>query len=110
MTDCQESGGCRDEQIQRIYEYLDGALSAEDIEDICTHLNECETCAREYDLECVIRSAVKRSCCEPAPDELKQSILHRIDSLRDSTESTEHDHSGLGTQKPSDPTDRPMAS
>ncbi len=109
MTDCQETGGCREDKIHRIYEYLDGALSAEDIEDICKHLNECETCAREYDLECVIRSAVKRSCCEPAPEELKQSILARIDSLRGGADSSEHDHSALGVAG-DDASGRPLAS
>lgn len=109
MTDCQETGGCREDKIHRIYEYLDGALSAEDIQDICTHLNECESCAREYDLECVIRSAVKRSCCESAPDELKHSILERIDSLRDSSETSQHDHSSLGGYG-DDASGRPLAS
>lgn len=108
MTDCHENGGCREDKIQSMYEYLDGALSPEDIEDICAHLNECELCAREYDLECLIRSAVKRSCTESAPEELKQSILAKIDVLRDSSESSAHDHTGLGGHE--DSRHRPMAS
>ena len=26
MSDCKNTGGCREEQMQRIYEYLDGAF------------------------------------------------------------------------------------
>ena len=95
MSDCQDSGGCRDEQMRRIYEYLDGALSTEDLEDIGAHLEGCETCSREYDLECLIRSSVKRSCCEPAPETLKHSILERIDDLRASPETASHGHEEL---------------
>lgn len=92
MSDCKNSGGCREDQMQRIYQYLDGALSPEDIAEIREHLDGCSTCAREYDLECLIRSAVKRTCTEPAPEELKDSILQRIDHLRASPETASHGH------------------
>jgi len=68
--------------MQRIYEYLDGALTREDIADIKTHLAECPECTEEYDLECLIRTMVKRSCTEAAPDNLKASILDRIHSIK----------------------------
>ena len=50
-----------------IYEYLDGVLTGEDIDEIHGHLLECPECAREYDLECIIRTVVRRSCAERAP-------------------------------------------
>lgn len=80
MTTKPCDNGCTDERIQRIYEYLDGALTTEDLAEIHEHLTDCADCEREYNLECVIRSVVKRSCCETAPDELKRSILARIDA------------------------------
>ena len=79
MTETPCSNGCTDERIQRIYEYLDGALTTEDLEEIHAHLTGCSECEREYNLECVIRSVMKRSCSETAPDQLKRSILARID-------------------------------
>ncbi|MCD1145705.1 mycothiol system anti-sigma-R factor [Kocuria sp. LUK] len=82
MADCESLGGCTDERIRRIYEYLDGVLPADDLEDIHGHLRECPACAREYDLECVIRSVVRRSCSETAPADLKVSILARIHAQR----------------------------
>lgn len=93
MPNCKNSAGdCREEQMHRIYDYLDGALSAQDIEEIRAHLDECETCAREYNLECLIRTSVRRSCSEQAPEELKSSILDRIDALRSSPETASHGH------------------
>ncbi|MDJ0358115.1 mycothiol system anti-sigma-R factor [Paenarthrobacter sp. PH39-S1] len=82
MSDCQSLGDCDDSRIARIYEYLDGALSCDDLAEIKTHLDSCPDCAEEHDLECVIRSVVKRSCKEAAPENLKAAILDRIHQSR----------------------------
>jgi anti-sigma factor (TIGR02949 family) len=68
--------------MQRIYEYLDGALTRSDLAEIKQHLDECPECAEQYDLECVIRKVVKRSCTEAAPENLKNAILERIHTIR----------------------------
>lgn len=81
--ECLKIGDCEDTRVQRIYEYLDGALSHEDIEEVREHLAECENCHAEHDLECIIRSVVKRSCSEKAPDQLKSSIISRINRIQD---------------------------
>lgn len=78
MGDCQSLGDCDDERVGRIYEYLDGALSRDDLSEIKAHLDSCEDCAHQYDLECVIRTVVKRSCKEAAPETLKAAILARL--------------------------------
>ena len=82
MADCESSGCCTDERIRLIYEYLDGVLPADDLDEIHGHLLECPECAREYDLECVIRSVVRRSCAETAPADLRVSILARLHGAR----------------------------
>ena len=64
MSDCQGLGDCDDARMQRIYEYLDGALTRDDIAEIKDHLDSCPECLEQYDLECVIRVMVKRSCTE----------------------------------------------
>lgn len=81
MNDCQSLGDCEDSRVQKIYEYLDGALSCDDLAEIKNHLDTCADCAGEHDLECVIRSVVKRSCTEAAPENLKASILERIHAV-----------------------------
>ena len=40
MSDCQGLGDCDDARMQRIYEYLDGALTRDDIAEIKHHLDE----------------------------------------------------------------------
>ena len=82
MSDCESLGNCADSRIERLYEYLDGALSHQDLVDIKDHLDDCPQCAEQHDLECVIRSVVKRSCTEVAPSTLKTSILDRISQLK----------------------------
>ncbi|MCW1249379.1 mycothiol system anti-sigma-R factor [Acaricomes phytoseiuli] len=82
MSDCQSLGDCQDERVQRIYEYIDGALSPEDVAQIKAHLDNCPDCAGEYDLECLIRAVIKRSCAEVAPEKLKSSILERIHAMK----------------------------
>ena len=82
MSDCQSLGDCDDTRIARIYEYLDGALSCDDLAEIKAHLDSCPDCAGEHDFECVIRSVVKRSCKEAAPENLKAAILERIHRTR----------------------------
>ncbi|GAA1663459.1 hypothetical protein GCM10010977_02110 [Citricoccus zhacaiensis] len=80
--DCQKIGDCEDARIQRLYEYLDGALTHQDLEEVKNHLGECTDCSHEYDLECIIRSVVKRSCSEKAPSTLKVSIMARISEIK----------------------------
>ncbi|PRB44281.1 mycothiol system anti-sigma-R factor [Arthrobacter sp. MYb23] len=82
MSDCQGLGDCDDTRMQRIYEYLDGALTREDLTEIKRHLDTCGECAEQYDLECLIRTMVKRSCTESAPENLKNSILDRIHAIK----------------------------
>ena len=82
MSDCHSLGDCEDSRIVRLYEYLDGALSLEDLNDVKNHLEHCDECAQEYDLECIIRSVVRRSCREVAPETLKSRIMGRISEIR----------------------------
>ncbi|MBG6181328.1 mycothiol system anti-sigma-R factor [Arthrobacter sp. CAN_A1] len=82
MSDCESLGDCADSRIERLYDYLDGALSHDDLVEIKNHLEDCPECAEEHDLECVIRSVVKRSCTEVAPTTLKTSILDRISQIK----------------------------
>lgn len=88
--DCEQIGDCEDSRIQRLYEYLDGALTLQDLDEVRAHLEECDECTRAYDLECIIRSVVRRSCCEKAPEQLKVRIMTRISEIRVETTHTGH--------------------
>ena len=65
-----------------IYQYLDGALGAEDLAEVKTHIQNCAACQSEHDLELIIRDVVKRSCEEKAPHSLKTKIMQRIEQLK----------------------------
>lgn len=80
--DCQKLWDCADARLERLYEYLDGALSWDDLSAVQDHLASCQECSAQYDLECIIRSVVKRSCTEAAPQDLKSRIMIRIDEVR----------------------------
>lgn len=68
-----------EERLERIYQYIDDPLSCQDLEELQNHLQECPGCAKEYDLECIIRQAVRRTCKETAPISLKDRIMGFID-------------------------------
>lgn len=80
--DCYSLGDCADSRLVRIYDYLDGALTLDDIKDVKRHLECCPECTEQYDLECIIRSVVRRSCQEHAPNQLKDKIMVRISQIR----------------------------
>ena len=75
-TDCSEA-------LLRVYEYLDGEMSADDCRKIQAHLDDCGPCLRQYNLDQALKAVIKRSCaCEEAPLELRTTILTRITMIR----------------------------
>ncbi len=80
--DCGENGACTETRMTSIYQYLDGALEADDLAEVKAHIDNCPECQSERDLELIIRDVVKRSCEEKAPQSLKTKILTRIKQLK----------------------------
>jgi mycothiol system anti-sigma-R factor len=70
------------EVLDRVYEYLDGELHGEQRHEIKHHLEECAPCLKEFGLEEAVKSIVKRSCSDPAPDELRSKVMQRINLVR----------------------------
>ena len=67
------------EALLRIYEYLDGEMSAADCAKIRAHLDECGPCFAQYDVDTTMKAMIKRACgCEPAPESLRETIMTRI--------------------------------
>lgn len=75
-------GDCPEARMERIYQYLDGALESHDFVEVKAHIQACTDCQSEHDLEVIIRDVVKRSCDEKAPHTLKTKIMLRIDYLK----------------------------
>ena len=75
-TDCREV-------LVRVYEYVDGEMTPEDVARIRQHLSECDPCLVEYHLDVALKALVRRSCgCEAAPEDLRRRILVKITEVR----------------------------
>ena len=58
--------------------YLDGSLSADEVQEAERHLEQCSWCAKRYRFEERLRHFVRVATAEPMPPELKA----RLASLR----------------------------
>ena len=66
------------EVLDRVYEFIDDELPTADCAKIKHHLEECGPCLREFGIEEEVKSVVKRSCSDPAPESLRVKVLMRI--------------------------------
>lgn len=82
MEKTEDCGGnpCS-KKLKSIYEYLDGALSADEIQKLQEHLDHCARCAEARDLEVLVRAKIKSSCMQQAPETLKAKLMHHIDEF-----------------------------
>ncbi|NRQ36019.1 mycothiol system anti-sigma-R factor [Nonomuraea sp. NN258] len=75
-TDCREV-------LDKVYSYLDGELTENDVVEIRVHLDECSPCLKEYDLDKAIKALVAKHCgCDPVPADLRSKVLDRIAQVR----------------------------
>jgi mycothiol system anti-sigma-R factor len=78
---------CRD-ILGRVYEYLDGEMTEDDMAKVRHHLDECHPCLTQYELNTALKALLRRGCaCEPAPRELRARILVRIAQVRKGLEA-----------------------
>ena len=76
--------------LHRMMEYLDGEMAPDDTRALAQHLAGCAPCLAEHDLDQVLRELVQRSCaCEPAPPQLRATIMQRITTICDNGSWTE---------------------
>ncbi|HJR63442.1 MAG TPA: mycothiol system anti-sigma-R factor [Gemmatimonadaceae bacterium] len=82
MSDPQPSGPCSwtcAEVVQRMYEFLDGELTAEVDERIREHLAVCRRCYPEFEHERVfLRFLERRAQIEKAPPALRRRIFQAL--------------------------------
>ncbi|MFL6071675.1 MAG: mycothiol system anti-sigma-R factor [Actinomycetes bacterium] len=76
--------------LEAVYLYIDGELSAEVIDSIRVHLDECSPCLREYGIEQEVKALIARCCSETAPETLRASVLRRIQVVRTEISTTEY--------------------
>jgi mycothiol system anti-sigma-R factor len=81
QTDCGEV-------LNQVFEYLDGELTDSDVAKIQEHLDECNPCLREHDLDLALKALVRRSCAERAPQDLRARIMMQITEITRSGQIT----------------------
>lgn len=70
---------CCEDYLDHLAEYLDGELTAHDVEALKAHLESCPPCLTAYQRDALLKALVQRSCRgEHAPTELRASIMRRI--------------------------------
>ncbi len=73
--DCQETK-------KHVHEYLKAELSERELDEITSHLANCDSCESDYDFESVFNSVIVRSCTEAPPQELADRVLAKIRELQ----------------------------
>lgn len=68
--------------LEQIVYFIDNELSEADCTVVKAHLDTCNPCFARYDLQRTVKEVVARSCHEPAPEELRDRILVRIEQVR----------------------------
>ena len=68
--------------LMQVYEYLDGEMGPDDCAKIREHLDQCGPCLKEYDIDQMLKTLVRRSCGgEPAPTALRMQIIAHITTI-----------------------------
>lgn len=76
-----------DRMRAQLFAYLDGE-ACEDARDLIEdHISNCQHCQAAAGYEEAVRKLIKRSCCEPCPQELREKITTSI-RIQISTYST----------------------
>ena len=68
--------------LERIVYLLDDELDAGDVAEVRAHLDECAPCLQSYDLQATVKALVARSCCETAPDALRERVRVQIRQIQ----------------------------
>jgi mycothiol system anti-sigma-R factor len=71
---CGASGGNCAEILARLVFFVDNELDDADCATIQQHLDDCGPCLADYDVERAVKALVARSCCETAPEELRERV------------------------------------
>ncbi len=75
MTDSPQAIDCQ-EALERLYDYLDGELTAVRTEEVREHLKSCAPCMALSSFESAfLRFLEARTRAQSAPEELKRRIL-----------------------------------
>ena len=85
---CGAGGNCA-EVLARLVFFVDNELDDADCATIQQHLDDCGPCLADYDVERSVKALVARSCCETAPEELRERVRVSIRQVHVSEDATQ---------------------
>jgi mycothiol system anti-sigma-R factor len=69
------------EAVERLWAYLDGALTAEDKAALEEHLGFCRVCCGEVEFAQELRGFLAQSAAEELPDDVRARLIATLDDL-----------------------------
>lgn len=69
------------EAVERLWAYLDGALTAADKAALEEHLGFCRVCCGEVEFAQVLRGFLARSAGEELPEDVRARLIASLDEL-----------------------------
>jgi mycothiol system anti-sigma-R factor len=69
------------EAVERLWAYLDGALTAADKAALEEHLGFCRVCCGEVEFAQELRGFLARSAAEELPDDVRTRLIASLDEL-----------------------------
>jgi mycothiol system anti-sigma-R factor len=79
MNDCDDTDASDcSATLERLFLFIDNEMGQADSTEIRRHLDECSPCLAKYDLDCLVKALVARSCSEHAPEPLRQKVMLSI--------------------------------
>ena len=86
---CGASGSNCEEILARMVFFVDNELDDADCATIQQHLDDCGPCLADFDVERAVKALVARSCCETAPEELRERVRVSIRQVHVTEQVTE---------------------
>ena len=69
------------EAVERLWAYLDGALTTDDKAALEEHLGFCRVCCGEVEFAQELRGFLARSAAERLPEDVQARLVARLDEL-----------------------------
>ena len=69
------------EAVERLWGYLDGALTPDDKAALEEHLGFCRVCCGEAEFAQELRGVLARSVGEELPDDVRERLIASLDEL-----------------------------
>jgi mycothiol system anti-sigma-R factor len=69
------------EAVERLWAYLDGALTADDKAALEEHLGFCRVCCGEVEFAKELRGFLAHSAAEQLPEEVRARLIATLDEL-----------------------------